>query len=161
MRYLTITSPDVNNGKGFRVTLWVAGCTHRCPGCQNPSTWAYNQGMELSEIKDQLFEKLDKPYVKGLSLSGGDPLDQTAESLAELRDLLIEVKKRFPEKDIWLYSGDYLKDVWMDKDKWGVISQCDFMVDGPFIKELADASLPFRGSSNQGIIDINDYKSKI
>lgn len=156
MRYLCVTSPDVNNGSGFRVTLWVAGCRHHCEGCQNKSTWSYTQGKTLDEIKDDLFAKLGKPYIKGLTLSGGDPLDQTGESLDELRDLLREVKKTYPGKDIWVYSGDYFEDAWEDMHKRGVIQECDYMVDGPYIQAEADASLPFRGSNNQHIINIHE-----
>ena len=155
MRYLNITSPDVNNGLGFRVTLWVAGCSHHCKGCHNPETWAYNQGKKLREIKDELFEKLSYPYIQGLTLSGGDPLSQNNISLLELYLLLKKIKKKFPDKDIWIYSGDVYEDIVKHKFKNLVLSQCDVLVDGPYRYALRDTSLPFRGSSNQRIIDLH------
>lgn len=156
MKYISITTPDINNGIGFRVTLWVAGCSHHCPGCHNPETWDYSLGKTLEEIKRTLFFWLGKPYIKGLTLSGGDPIDQDEASLAELRDLLKEVKEKFPAKDIWLYTGYYLKDIEGDKDKMAVVNLCDVVVDGPFIKSKKDLSLPFRGSSNQKIINLHE-----
>ena len=160
MRVLNITSPDVNNGLGFRVTLWVAGCSHHCKGCHNPETWAYNQGKKLREVKKELFEQLDKPYVKGLTLSGGDPLTQTKFSLLELYLLLKEIKKKFPDKDIWIYSGYTYEEIVSNKLRKLVLSQCDVLVDGPYRYALRDTSLPFRGSSNQRIIDLHECKNQ-
>lgn len=152
MKILNITSPDVNNGTGFRVTLWVAGCSHHCRGCHNPETWDYNQGKTLREVRKELFDKLDKSYIKGLTLSGGDPLAQSKRSLIELYFLLKRIKKKFPNKDIWIYSGYTHEEILQDKFKKLVLSQCDVLVDGPYRYALRDTSLPFRGSSNQRII---------
>ena len=152
MKILNITSPDVNNGTGFRVTLWVAGCSHHCRGCHNPETWDYNQGKTLREVREDLFDKLDKSYIKGLTLSGGDPLAQSKRSLIELYFLLKRIKKKFPNKDIWIYSGYTHEEILQDKFKKLVLSQCDVLVDGPYRYALRDTSLPFRGSSNQRII---------
>ena len=98
MKILNITSPDVNNGTGFRVTLWVAGCSHHCRGCHNPESWDYNQGKSLREVRKDLFDRLDKSYIQGLTLSGGDPLAQSRKSLLELYFLLRRIKKKFPNK---------------------------------------------------------------
>ena len=125
MKILNITSPDVNNGTGFRVTLWVAGCSHHCRGCHNPESWDYNQGKSLREVRKDLFDKLDKSYIQGLTLSGGDPLAQSRKSLLELYFLLRRIKKKFPNKDIWIYSGytheeilqDKFKNIYLDKQK--------------------------------------------
>ena len=152
MKILNITSPDVNNGTGFRVTLWIAGCSHHCRGCHNPESWDYNQGKPLREVRKDLFDKLDKSYIKGLTLSGGDPLAQSKINLLELYFLLKKKKKKFPNKDIWIYSGYTHEEILQDKFKKLVLSQCDVLVDGLYKYALRDTSLPFRGSSNQRII---------
>ena len=152
MKILNITSPDVNNGTGFRVTLWVAGCSHHCRGCHNPESWDYNQGKSLREVRKDLFDRLDKSYIQGLTLSGGDPLAQSRKSLLELYFLLRRIKKKFPNKDIWIYSGYTHEEILQDKFKKLVLSQCDVLVDGLYRYALRDTSLPFRGSSNQIII---------
>ena len=152
MKILNITSPDVNNGTGFRVTLWIAGCSHHCRGCHNPESWDYNQGKPLREVRKDLFDKLDKSYIQGLTLSGGDPLAQSRRNLLELYFLLRRIKKKFPNKDIWIYSGYTHEEILQDKFKKLVLSQCDVLVDGLYKYALRDTSLPFRGSSNQRII---------
>ena len=157
MRYLKITSPDINNGLGFRVTLWVAGCSHHCKFCHNPETWDYNQG--ATSLKDELFEKLNKPYIKGLTLSGGDPLAQSDKCLNELYQLLVEYKKTFPGKDIWIYSGYTYEEAVKHPLRVKILSLCDVMVDGPYIHAKRDLSLPFRGSSNQRIIYLQNNPS--
>lgn len=156
IRVVDITSPDVNNGTGFRVTLWVAGCSHHCRGCHNPETWNYNQGKALRDVWKDLIIKLNKSYIKGLTLSGGDPLAQSKISLLELYFLLKRIKRKFPDKDIWIYSGYTYEEILQDKFKKLVLSQCDVLVDGPYKYALRDTSLPFRGSSNQRIIYLKD-----
>ena len=84
MKFITVTSPDVNNGPGFRVTLWVAGCTHKCKGCHNPESWRYDIGFEYKQIKEKLYASLNNSYITGLTLSGGDPLDQSNLDLIKL-----------------------------------------------------------------------------
>lgn len=156
MRVVNITSPDVNNGEGFRTTLWVAGCNHHCRGCHNPETWEYKQGKALRDVRKDLYDKLDKSYIRGLTLSGGDPLDQSKVSLIELYLLLKRIRKKFPNKNIWIYSGYTYEEILKDKFKKLVLSQCDVLVDGPYRYALRDASLAFRGSSNQRIIHLNN-----
>ena len=160
MRVLNITSPDVNNGLGFRVTLWVAGCSHHCKGCHNPETWSYKQGKALREVRKDLFEQLDKSYIKGLTLSGGDPLDQGNASLLELYILLGYVKSKFPDKDIWIYSGDVYENLIKHPLKKAILKRCDVLVDGPYRYALRDTSLPFRGSSNQRIINLKECQKQ-
>ena len=102
MRFHDITTCDVNNGEGFRVTLWVAGCTHHCQGCQNPETWDFKGGQTFGkEAHDYLFSELSKPYIQGVTFSGGDPLC----SAGEVTALAKEIKEKLPGKDIWLYTG--------------------------------------------------------
>ena len=148
MNYKTITYPDVNNGIGLRVTLWLQGCSHHCFNCQNPMMWDENGGQEFNETtKEQLFEILSKPYIKGLTLSGGDPLY----SIKDLVPLLEEVRTKFPEKNIWLYTGFSFKQIFINKYLRQVLDYVDVIVDGKFENELKDISIAFRGSTNQNI----------
>ena len=150
MRIHNITYPDVNNGLGCRVTLWISGCIHHCKGCHNPETWDFNSGREFTDKeKNKLFEMLSKPYIKGLTLSGGDPLC----SYDDILELVKEVKEKYPEKDIWIYSGFTLEHI-RDKFK-DILPYIDVIVDGKYIEELRDISLPFRGSTNQNIWEKN------
>lgn len=151
MKYITVTSPDINNGLGCRATLWVSGCNHRCPGCHNPESWDYTLGKNLEYAKDDVYKALSQPYIKGLTISGGDPLAQNDKSLYELYDFLKWVKEKFPEKDIWLFTGYKMEDVNENENMWRVLDFCDYVVDGPFIQSKRDTSLAFRGSSNQNI----------
>lgn len=154
MRYIKVTSPDINNGTGCRVTVWVAGCSHCCKGCHNPQTWDYNQGVE--DVWDELMEKLSLPYIKGVTFSGGDPLSQSDANLKQLLVLIGRIKTMFPEKDIWLFTGDVYEEAIQNPLKSAIIDECDVLVDGPFKLYLRDTSLAFRGSSNQRIILINE-----
>ena len=148
MRFHNITYPDVNNGEGCRVTLWVAGCTHHCKGCHNPQTWSFKSGREFTEdIKNKLYNVLKLPYIKGITLSGGDPLD----SFDDIFELVKDIKNSFNDKDIWLFSGYTLEDI-KNSDKNIILEYIDVLVDGEFKEELKDLSLKFRGSSNQRIL---------
>ena len=154
MKYLKITSPDIENGPGCRVTLWIPGCTHKCPGCHNAWTADYNQGQEFDEdAYNELKSILDKPYIKGLTISGGDPMDQDDQTLIDLCQLVFDIKNLYPTKDIWLYTGFYkdeLQGLQLD-----ILKYIDTLVDGPFELDKRDTTLPFRGSSNQNIIYLN------
>lgn len=148
MRFHNITYPDVNNGEGCRVTLWVAGCTHHCKGCHNPQTWSFKSGREFTEdIKNKLYNVLKLPYIKGITLSGGDPLD----SFEDVFELIKDIKNSFNDKDIWLFSGYTLEDI-KNSEKSVILGYIDVLVDGEFKEELKDLSLKFRGSSNQRIL---------
>ena len=142
----------MNNGSGIRATLWLPGCSHNCPGCHNAWTADYNQGKEFGKNElNELIEFLNKDYVAGLTLSGGDPLDQSDEVLNELYALIYllrnSVKRDF---DVWIYSG-YYKEELTREAQLKVLSICDILVDGPFILEQRNITLPFRGSNNQRI----------
>lgn len=153
------------NGDGIRVVLWVSGCKLHCPGCHNPQTWAFNSGLKFGEQdKEELFEALDKSYIKGITLSGGNPLDSYWEILA----LTKEIKEKFPTKDIWIYSGytfDHIEHNYKE-----ILDYVNVIVDGPYIEELRDVELHWRGSSNQKVyrkinnewkVEEDDYASKI
>ena len=146
MRYLNITSPDIENGLGFRVTLWISGCKLNCPGCHNPESHSFLAGKVFdNEAMEELLKQLNRPYIKGLTLSGGNPLDS---DINDLLQVVKRVKGEFPDKDIWLYSG-YTLDEINSSDKKIILDYIDVLVDGPFKQRLANKSLAFRGSSNQ------------
>ena len=156
MRFVAITQADVNNGNGCRTTLWCAGCNHHCPGCHNSWTWDYNQGKKWADIKDRLYKNLSKPYIKGLTLSGGDPLDQSPGDLKDLIYILSTIRKDFPDKDIWLYTGYVYED--LNDLQRKVLENVDVLIDGPYIQEQRDITLPFRGSKNQRILYMKDLR---
>lgn len=141
-----ISYPDVNNGLGCRVTLWVSGCSHHCKGCQNKETWDKKSGRVFSkEDKDKLFDILSKPYIKGLTLSGGDPLD----SFNEVLQVVKEIRYTFGStKDIWLYTG-YTLDQINNSEKKEILPYINYLVDGLFELDKRDITLKFRGSTNQ------------
>ena len=146
MNYHNITTDDMLNGDGLRTVLWVSGCSHHCKGCQNPITWDPNDGLPFDEeAEKELIEKLDKDYISGLTLSGGDPLYPG--NVECVTNLVKKVKERFPDKTIWLYTG-YLFD---EITQLEIIQYVDVIVEGEFIEELKDTKLHWRGSSNQYI----------
>lgn len=160
LHIMAVTGPDINNGPGFRVTIWVSGCTHACTGCQNKHTWKYGQGHKLDDMvpyhltcKEKILNLIGDKHIDGVTISGGDPLDQSAQALKELAKFLSNIKKRYPEKSIWLYTGYFIEDLKNYPHK-EVIKNCDVIIDGPYIKEKRNITIPFRGSTNQRIIDV-------
>lgn len=149
MKYHNITKDDMLNGEGLRVVLWVSGCSHGCKGCQNPITWNPDDGLVFDEAaKEEIFEELSKSYISGLTLSGGDPL--FCGNRAAIGELLKEVKTKFPDKTIWLYTGYE----WDEISDLLFLPYVDVLIDGKFIESLKDNKLHWRGSSNQRIIDV-------
>ena len=170
MNYEKIDKCSVSNGAGVRTVLWVSGCDVHCHNCHNPQTWDFNSGIPFTEdtIQEILYE-LTKPYIKGLTLSGGHPLDP--HNLPEVYKIVKRVKMVFPDKDIWIYTG-YTWEQIIEIDKsyedyevnspspLDVAKLCDVLVDGAYIDELRDISLQFRGSSNQRTIDVEKNLEK-
>lgn len=149
MRYHNITKDDMLNGDGLRVVLWAAGCDHCCKECQNPMTWDPNGGLPFDEAaKQELFEALDKPYIAGITFSGGDPLHPA--NKADVRELIKEIKERFPQKTVWLYTGEVWENLYQDP----IVAQLDVLVDGEFQIDKKDAKLLWKGSSNQRVINV-------
>lgn len=149
MRYHNITKDDMLNGDGLRVVLWVAGCSHCCRECQNPQTWDPNGGIPFDqEAKDELFEQLGKTYISGITFSGGDPLHKN--NITEITRLAKEIREKFPDKTIWLYTGS----LWESIQKEEIVRYLDVCVDGEFIVEQMDTSLKWKGSANQRVIDV-------
>lgn len=159
MNYATIKWADVANGPGVRVSLFVSGCTHRCPGCFNPEAqdFAYGQPFTQAE-EDKILAALSPAHIKGLSLLGGEPLEP--DNQRALLPFLRRVKEAYPQKQIWCYSG-YLLDEELWKDSRArcectdqLLSLIDVLVDGPFVEAKKDLNLRFRGSSNQRILNV-------
>lgn len=149
MRYHNITKDDMLNGDGLRVVLWVAGCSHCCKECQNPITWDPDGGLLFDEeAKKELFEALDKSYISGITLSGGDPLHSA--NRLDVRNLLEEIRTKFPNKTIWLYTGDS----WENILHYPLLQFVDVLVDGEFKAEEKDVKLLWKGSKNQRVIDV-------
>ncbi|NBI92589.1 anaerobic ribonucleoside-triphosphate reductase activating protein [Lachnospiraceae bacterium] len=149
MRYHNITKDDMLNGDGLRVVLWVAGCSHCCKDCHNPLTWDPDGGLPFDEkAKQEIFEQLNKPYISGITFSGGDPLH--AANRMEVRNLMAEIKEKYPDKTIWLYTGDSWENIY----HYSLIKYVDVLVDGEFQRARKDVKLLWKGSSNQRVIDV-------
>lgn len=150
MRYHDITKDDMRNGPGLRAVLWVSGCEHHCPGCQNPVTWDPDDGLLFDEkAHAELMEILKRDYISGLTLSGGDPLYPGNRD--EVTALCREVKSDMPDKTIWLYTGYDYEDV-RDLE---IMQNIDVVVDGRYEEDKRDVLLHWKGSSNQRVIDNN------
>ena len=175
MNYASIRTCDVANGEGVRVTLFVSGCTHRCKGCFNPDQWDFAYGEPFTrEVEDGLLESLAPDFISGLSVLGGEPMEP--ENQRALLPFLRRVRERFGTgKTIWVYTGCVLEELlpgsrdgndasplssrWRTEATDELLSLVDVLVDGPFVEELKDISLQFRGSSNQRIIRLKEVLS--
>ncbi len=158
MNYGEIKNYDIANGEGVRVSLFVSGCTHRCKGCFNSDTWDFSYGSPYtSETENNIINMLRPNYINGLSLLGGEPMEPENQRI--LVKLLRRVKKEFPKKDIWCYTGYTFEElIGVGRARCECtdefLSYIDVLVDGKFILERKNISLAFRGSENQRIIDI-------
>lgn len=172
MRYNIIRRMDIANGPGIRVSIFVQGCTHKCQGCFNPETWDFYGGKDWTiETNERILTLMDNPTRVGLSILGGDPFCllkyRNPDEPNLLLELLKEFKKRFPDKNIWLWTGytfeqffpNRKKDtITFDNELYMAIKEClpyiDVIVDGPFIENLKDMRLKYAGSLNQRVIDL-------
>lgn len=148
-----ITKCDMNNGDGLRVVLWLSGCSHHCDECQNPQTWNPTNGVPFDEeARAELFEAINQDYIQGLTFSGGDPM------YVGNRDLVLslceELKTKHPQKDIWLWTGYTYEEILKDEKMSEILSYVDVLVDGRYDKSLRDVSIPWRGSTNQRVINV-------
>lgn len=156
MRYHNITKEDMLNGDGLRVVLWVAGCAHCCKECQNPITWDPNGGILFDEsAKQEIFEQLDQDYISGITFSGGDPMHPA--NRLEVRNLMAEIKEKYPNKTIWMYTGD----CWENILHYPLFKYVDVLVDGEFIVEQKDVKLLWKGSKNQRVIDVQKSLAQV
>ena len=161
MNYMYIDKASISNGLGFRVVLWCSGCTMNCKNCHNPQAQDFNAGKPFDEnAKQFLFEQLSKSYIKGITFSGGHPIER--KNVCVVHDLMQEIKEKFPSKDIWLYTGWTLSIKDFEQPYHDMIvsneifRMCDVIVDGPYIDEQQDVTLAFRGSKNQRLIDVKE-----
>lgn len=161
MNYATIKWTDIANGEGVRISLFVSGCTHRCKNCFNEIAWDFSYGAPFDEAtQEQILKELSSDYIAGLSLLGGEPLEP--QNQEALYPFVQKVRELYPQKTIWCYTGfvlDEKKGVLREMHKnteWtkALIALFDVLVDGPYIEELKDIRLKFRGSSNQRVIDV-------
>ena len=151
MRYHNITKDDMLNGDGLRVVLWVSGCSHCCEDCQNPLTWDPNGGLPFDEAaKEEDFAELEKNYISGITLSGGDPLYPG--NRMDIRNLVKEIREKYPKKTIWMYTGYE----WEIVRSFDILKYVDVLVDGEYEKDKRDTQLHWRGSSNQRVIDVQE-----
>ena len=156
MNFADIKRVDVANGPGVRVSLFVSGCTHRCPGCFNPETWDFAFGAPFGEEQlREILTLLDRPYIRGLSLLGGEPFEP--ENQGTVLELVRRVRRELPQKDVWCYTG-YLYEAQaaglVGEHSRDLLAELDVLVDGPFVEAQKDLKLRFRGSANQRILDV-------
>lgn len=174
IRYAQIRSLDLSNGEGVGVALFVQGCHFHCLNCFNPETWDFNGGKEWTEeVKEKFLKLVDRPYIKRISILGGEPLAE--ENLDGVLDLVNRFRLSCLKKSIWLYTGYVFEDVMSgiaydengaffllenDKKRYQIISLCDVVVDGRYVDEQKDLSLKWRGSKNQRVMDIQKSLQK-
>ena len=165
MHFGEIKDCDIANGEGDRVTLFVSGCTNRCPRCFQPQTWAFDYGQPFTEeTEETLMRMLTPSYISGLTLLGGEPFEP--DNQRALLPFVRRLRRDLPDKTIWAYTGRTYEELLTDgcshrcevTDE--LLSLVDVLVDGRFVQELKDISLRFRGSSNQRLLDLNAMRKQ-
>ena len=153
MKYAKIRKMDISNGEGVRVSLFVQGCSFHCKNCFNQETWDFNGGKEFTtEEIQKIIELANKDYIAGLSVLGGEPLHNN--NVDEVFHIVATFKEKFPNKDIWLWTGFKFEDAIKDSKRKLILRNIDVLIDGQFEEDKKDLNLKFRGSSNQRIIDV-------
>ena len=159
MYYGNIKYYDIADGEGVRTALFVSGCTNRCKGCFQPETWDFSYGQPFTkEVEDQILASLEPYYIDGLTVLGGEPMEP--ENQASLLLFLRRVREQYPEKTVWCYTGFVLEDDLYEGGRKHtpftdeLLSLIDILVDGPYMEELHNIALQFRGSENQRVIDM-------
>lgn len=152
MNIAGINFESVVDGEGVRVVVFVSGCLHNCKGCHNPSSHSFVVGRAFTdELQDEIITYIQKtPFISGITLSGGDPMY----SAAEIEPFVKRIKQTLGNTSIWIYSGFTFEDICKDDDMFRLLKLCDVLVDGEFVLEQRDPTLPYKGSRNQRIIDI-------
>ena len=152
MKYAKIRKMDISNGEGVRVSLFVQGCSFHCKNCFNPETWDFNKGKEFTTAETQkIIELANKDYIAGLSVLGGEPLHNN--NVNEVFHIVATFKEKFPNKDIWLWTGFKFEDAIKDSKRKSILCNIDVLIDGQFEEDKKDLTLKWRGSSNQRVID--------
>lgn len=159
MHYAKIKRFDIANGVGIRTSVFVSGCSNKCKGCFNQELWDKDYGQEFTdETIKEILDSIDKPYIDGLSILGGDPLEYY--NLEMVDKLIVEFRKRFGfNKSIWMWTGYLLEDIINDDRRWEVVRKLDYLVDGPFVQRKKNLKLKYRGSENQRIIDMQNSQT--
>ncbi len=162
MNYSAIKKSDIANGEGIRTSLFVSGCRNKCKNCFNPETWSFSYGEPFTEeVMEDIFRSFSVPVVRGLTILGGEPMEP--ENQEGLLPFVREFKRRFPNKTLWLYTGNLYEELMGEVGSHPkclpitreLLSYVDILVDGRFIEEEKKLGLRFRGSANQRIIDMN------
>ncbi len=162
MYYAKINKCDIANGEGIRVSLFVSGCRNRCKGCFQPETWDFNYGTEFTQsTAEQIFSAVNNPSIRGITILGGEPMEP--ENQKELLPFIKEFKARFPDKTVWLYTGNTYGELTGEhrthtEHTEELLSYVDILVDGRFVEEEKSLGLRFRGSKNQRVIDMNETR---
>ncbi len=163
MYYGEIKNCDIANGIGVRVTLFVSGCTNRCPGCFQPETWDFHYGQPFTaETEEKLLEMLSPSFINGLTLLGGDPFEP--DNQRSLVPFLRRVRERYPKKTVWAFTGFVYEDLLREgshprcEATDELLGMVDVLVDGPFVEAKHEVGLRFRGSTNQRLIDMNETR---
>ena len=152
MKYSKIRKMDISNGEGVRVSLFVQGCSFHCKNCFNPETWDFNKGKEFTTAEIQkIIELANKDYIAGLSVLGGEPLHNN--NVDEVFHIVTTFKEKFPNKNIWLWTGFKFEDAIKDSKRKSILCNIDVLIDGQFEEDKKDLTLKWRGSSNQRVID--------
>ncbi len=167
MYYGAIKKSDIANGEGIRVSLFVSGCRNRCRGCFQPKTWDFTYGRLFDDAaKEQIISALANSSVRGITILGGEPLEP--ENQPEVLALLLEVRQKYPDKTVWLYTGSLYEELIGERGEHRcslpitdrLLSLVDILVDGRYIEEEKSLGLRFRGSKNQRIIDMNETRKR-
>ena len=164
MNYGEIKNCDIANGRGVRISLFVSGCTHHCKNCFNPETWDFAYGEEFThDVQDSIIALLEPEYISGLTILGGEPFEPCNQ--AALVSFIKRVKNKYPQKDLWMYSGYTYEELTGDSkanceftDE--ILSYVDVLVDGEYVEELKNITLKFRGSENQRLINVPETRKK-
>lgn len=168
MNIAGINYESINDGEGVRTVIYVSGCSHKCPNCHNPQTHDVNYGIKFTnELQDEIINNIDKrPFIYGITLSGGDPLHNN--NVSDVFNLIKKLKVKFPNKSIWLYTGYTWNQIFYpivtdnfnpERDRIldcrkRIVEMCDVIVDGRYIDELRNIALKWKGSENQRVIDV-------
>lgn len=163
MRYHNITKADMLNGEGLRVVLWVSGCSHHCPACQNAFTWNENDGVDFDDNAiNEIYKELENDWCDGITLSGGDPL--FLKNRKTIRDLVLNIKTRYPNKTIWSYTGytweELMDQMPNDENLRDILNNIDVLCEGRFVLSLASIATHYVGSTNQRLIDVKKSLKK-
>ena len=156
MRYSKIRKMDISNGEGIRVSIFMQGCTFNCKNCFNPETHDFKGGKKFTdETIEKVLELCDDEHIAGLSILGGEPMHP--DNIEGTTLLSKRFKEKFPNKNIWVWSGFKFEEYLKDKE---VLKYIDVLIDGQYVDELRDPTLKWRGSSNQRVIDVQKSLEK-